>query len=100
MMAITRMAIALVFLSDARELWRAGGIKKIFALISVVIAFALGVGIWTKAFALIAVVDVLYLMLREPNSIFKNKISALLAVVILVVIFVNGPGPFAVDLPY
>ncbi|MEK9176834.1 MAG: hypothetical protein AAB923_00905 [Patescibacteria group bacterium] len=99
-MALVRLVMAFLFLVDARNLWRAGGVKKLFALKEIVIAFALGVGILTQAVALIAAAEVVYLMLREPDSLFNNKTSAFLAIVVLFLLLVNGPGPFAFDLPY
>jgi hypothetical protein len=99
-MAIVRFSIGFLFLADSGALWRAGGVKRYFALFSIAIAFALGVGAWTQVVALVAGAYAVYLSLREPDSLFKNKTTLFLALVILLLLFVNGPGPFAIDLPY
>ncbi|OGG43841.1 hypothetical protein A2841_03290 [Candidatus Kaiserbacteria bacterium RIFCSPHIGHO2_01_FULL_48_10] len=98
---VVRVVIALVFLYDAKKLLRLSGTEKILGIKAGAIGLALGVGVATQGIAIIGILYALYVAYKKIQaSVFANKITAFLAIAILLLLAVGGAGGWAFDRPY
>jgi hypothetical protein len=97
---IIRVAIAGVFLYDAIKIWKSEG-PKWPAPVWLVMGVLIGVGFLTQLAVIIAAVHIIFLAFSKGSaSVFKNNVTAILALAILLMLLVTGAGGIAIDLPY
>jgi hypothetical protein len=97
---ILRSAVAVLFLFDARALWKKSK-KKYLALASGVCGLLIAVGLFTQVAVIAAGVQAILLFMRAKNeSVFGTRATLLLTLAILLFLLINGPGGLAFDLPY
>lgn len=97
---ILRAAVAVLFLFDARSLWKSSK-KKYLAIASGVCGLLIAIGLFTQVAVIAAGVQAVLLFTRAKNeSVFSTRATLLLTLAILVFLLVNGPGGLAFDLPY
>lgn len=99
-LVVIRVALAIVMLYDARALWGSSNANKPFAIGLVVLGASIGAGFLTQGMAIIASILILFLSVRVEQSVFNNRLLALLSLAILITLFLSGPGGLALDLPY
>lgn len=96
---LLRVALGLVFLFEAKKMWRAN--QKPFAVAALVIGVLVGCGLVTQV---AAILGVLYagggFMRMKNSSVFGDATTALLSIAILLSLLITGPGGLAFDLPY
>ena len=97
---ILRVALGAVLLYDARGLSRSQKENKVFALGWLILGLAILAGFLTQAAAIVAILHIGYLYLKNKESVFKNPIVSVLAIAILLTLLITGPGGLAFDLPY
>ena len=97
---IIRVAVALVFFFDARQLWGVETKSKTSSISLVILGLLIGVGAFTQLAVIVAAGHVLYLSATSERSVFKNKLLTFLSLSILWSLLLTGSGGLAFDLPY
>jgi uncharacterized membrane protein YphA (DoxX/SURF4 family) len=96
---IVRVALGLVFLYEARELWKQN--QKPFAGAALILGVLVGCGLFTQPAAIVGGIYVVGAYMRmKTSSVFGNAVTAFLSMAILLLLLVSGPGGLAFDLPY
>ena len=97
---ILRAAVAVLFLFDARALWKVKKWKYL-SIASGVCGLLIAVGLFTQVAVVAAGVQAILSFKRAKNdSVFGTRATLLLTLAILAFLLVNGPGGLAFDLPY
>lgn len=97
---VIRVAVAVLFLFDARALWKSSK-KKYLAIVSGVCGLLIAIGLFTQVAVIAAGVQAILLFMRAKNeSVFGTRATLLLTLAILLFLLVTGPGGLAFDLPY
>src|SRR3989344_7805658 len=81
---IVRVAVALVFLYEAKSLWR-GGAKPLGG-IALIIGLLLGIGLFTQIAAIVGGAFVIFALSKNVPSVFKNKVAAFITGAILILL--------------
>lgn len=97
---ILRAAVAVLFLFDARSLWKVKKWKYL-SIASGVCGILIAVGLFTQVAVIAGGIQAVLSFLRAKNeSVFGTRATLLLTIAILVFLLINGPGGLAFDLPY
>lgn len=101
---IIRVGLAVIFLWDTQRLAKGSTREKVHAAWSLILTVLFGIGLFTQAAAIAGIVYVVVaLFFKDDGSLFKQKPTAILAIVMLLTLIVTGAGytpfPFG-DLPY
>lgn len=97
---ILRAAVAVLFLFDARKLWKEKRWKYL-SMASGVCGILIAVGLFTQVAVVAAGVQAILSFKRaKSESVFGTRATLLLTLAILTFLLINGPGGLAFDLPY